>query len=417
MRILVYGLNFFPELTGVGKYTGEMVQALVSAGHDVRVVTAPPYYPEWVVPLPHTSRRYYMGNELGCAVYRCPLWVPVNPGGGKRLVHLASFAVSSLPIALRQVFWKPDVVWTVEPSLLTAPIAAVVAKLSGAASWIHIQDFEIDAAFGLGLLRGATLQRIVLVMERMLLRRFDRVSTISNRMLERAAKKGVAPSKLTLFPNWVDTAAVRPLEGFSPYRRELGIPAESVVALYSGNMGEKQGLEILGDTARRLSGRSDIRFVFCGGGSGRSALERQCAGLSNVQFLPLQSMDRFNDLLGLADIHLLPQRADAADLVMPSKLTGMLASGRAVLATAVESTELAKAVSGRGVVVPPGDVERFSAALTELASDSVRRAELGRCARQYAEDALGREAVLGRFVEELATLAIDGRQRRRVTGP
>lgn len=414
MRILVYGLNFSPELTGVGKYTGEMVQALVGAGHDVRVVTAPPYYPEWSVPSPYTSRSYYSGPHLGSMVYRCPLWVPSNPGGVNRLLHLVSFALSSMPVVLKQFFWKPDVVWTVEPSVLSAPIAAIVAKASGAVSWIHIQDFEVDAAFELGLLRGALLRRAVLAAERALLQRFDRVSTISNRMLERAAKKGIPQSRLRLFPNWVDTAAIHPLEGASAYRKELGIPLESVVALYSGNMGGKQGLEVLSESARRLTDRTDISFVFCGGGSGRAALERQCAGLHNVRFLPLQPMERLNELLGLADVHLLPQRADAADLVMPSKLTGMLASGRPILATADESTELAATVAGRGVIVPPGDVDRFSAALLELASDSIRRVELGRSARRYAEAALGREAVLGRFMDELSALA-EGRERR--TGP
>jgi colanic acid biosynthesis glycosyl transferase WcaI len=103
----------------------------------------------------------------------------------------------------------------------------------------------------------------------------------------------------------------------------------------------------------------------------------------------------------MADIHLLPQRADAADLVMPSKLTGMLASGRPVVATAQVDTELANAVAGCGVVTPPGDAAAFAAAIAALAQDAPLRARLGAAARDYAMHHLGRDAVLGQIEVEL----------------
>ncbi|MDP3840995.1 MAG: glycosyltransferase [Oxalobacteraceae bacterium] len=179
------------------------------------------------------------------------------------------------------------------------------------------------------------------------------------------------------FPNWIDLDAVRPLTAPSSYRAELGIPAEAVVALYSGNMGGKQGLEIMAEAARLLSDEVGLHFIFCGNGAGKAELVRLTQGLQNVRFLDLQPMNRLNDLLGLADIHLLPQRADAADLVMPSKLTGMLASGRAVVATAHADTELGRVVQGCGILVAPGDAGAFAAAIRELAGDPVRRQELG----------------------------------------
>ena len=113
MKILLYGLNFTPELTGIGKYTGELAAWLAARGHAVRVVTAPPYYPAWKIADGFTNR---WGVEDLCGgsslqVWRCPLWVPRQPGGLKRLLHLASFALSSCPVMLRQIFWRPDVVW------------------------------------------------------------------------------------------------------------------------------------------------------------------------------------------------------------------------------------------------------------------------------------------------------------------
>ncbi len=414
MRLLVYGINFAPELTGIGKYTGEMAQWLAHAGHEVRVITAPPYYPAWRVQDGHSARQYRVERWQGVQVIRTPLWVPRQPGGLKRLLHLGSFALASLPALIAQWRWKPDVVWVVEPPLMCAPAAVAFAALRGAGTWLHIQDYEVDAAFDLGLIKGHTLRRAVQRAERWLMRRFDRVSTISGRMVDRARDKGVAPERVVHFPNWVDIGGIAPLAAPSPYRTELGLAPDALVALYSGNMGNKQGLEVLAEVARLLSNEPRIQFVLGGSGSGRADLQARCAGLPNVRFLDLQPLERLNDWLGLADVHLLPQRADAADLVMPSKLTGMLASGRAVLATAQPGTELCRVVeqdAACGLVVPPEDPAAMADALRAMAADPARRAKWGANGRRYAEAELSRDEVLRRFEMQLLALGQKGETR------
>ncbi|MBU1361813.1 MAG: WcaI family glycosyltransferase, partial [Gammaproteobacteria bacterium] len=255
--------------------------------------------------------------------------------------------------------------------------------------------------FELGMLKGARLRKWVTRAEGSLMRRFDRISTISLRMLERASSKGTLAERLVSLPNWADVSAIRPLKAPSPYRSELGIPPDTVVALYSGNMGGKQGLELLADIADLLKDRKDIQFVFCGTGAGREDLMKRCAPLRNVLFLDLQPVERLGDLLGLADIHLLPQRADAADLVMPSKLTGMLSSGRPVVAGAHAHTELGQVVASCGKVVPPDDPPAFATAVEALASQPELRRELGLRARAYAEQKFDRDAVLAQFERDL----------------
>ncbi len=419
MRILLHGINFSPELTGIGKYTGEMAAWLTAQGHEVRVVTAPPYYPQWsitagfsnvwkreLVNLSEYSNSQSNSNEVIFTVFRCPLWIPKKLSGLKRLVHLASFAISSFPAMFAQIFWRPDVVWVVEPPFFCAPQAWMVARLSGAKVWLHIQDFEIDAAFDLGLLKGKTLRRFVAGCESWLMRRFDRVSTISLRMLERVLAKGVLAESALLFPNWVDIQAITqmPAGVTKDFRAELGIAANAVVALYSGNMGAKQGLELLAQAAEMLADNPNIVFVFCGNGAGRESLMSQCQQLENVRFLELQPLEYLGHLLSFADIHLLPQRADAADLVMPSKLTGMLASGRPVVATAHVGTDLAEVVSGCGLVVTPEQPDAFVAAIIRLANEPKLRSNLGLAARAYAEANLDREGILSRFQAELIQL-------------
>jgi colanic acid biosynthesis glycosyl transferase WcaI len=405
MKVLVYGINFAPELTGIGKYTGEMVAWLAAHGHEVRVVTAPPYYPDWKVRPGHHAGRYTRHEWQGAQVLRTPLWVPRKVTGMKRLLHLASFAASSVPALLAQWRWKPDVVWVTEPPLFCTPAALAFARLRSAKAWLHIQDYEVDAAFDLGLLKGARTRAFVAAAERWLMRRFDRVSTISQRMLERARSKGTEDARLVSLPNWADVSAIQPLQGTSPYRAELGIRPDAVVALYSGNMGAKQGLELLAEMALMLKDQPGLEFVFCGNGAGRAELVKRCESMANVRFLDLQPVERLGDFLGLADIHLLPQRADAADLVMPSKLTGMLSSGRPVVAGARPETELGQVTAECGIAVAPDDAKAFADAVLALATQPERRRELGLKAREVAEARFDREAVLAQFERDLLACA------------
>lgn len=386
MRILIYTINYFPELTGIGKYNAEMAEWLADHGHEVSIITAPPYYPWWQVQAPYRFWTYHSERIHKVAVYRCPLWVPRQPTGIKRLLHLFSFALTSIPLLLLQVLKRPDVLIVLEPTLFCAPAALAAAYLSSTKTWLHVQDFEVDAALGLGMVKAKSISRFSVKIERWLMNCFDRVSTISDKMLELLSTKGVVQGRRVFLPNWVDAKDIFPLDRASSYRVELGIGEDICVALYSGNMGEKQGLEILLEAAKTLQAEHGLLFVLCGEGAVRARLMQRGEGLSNVRWLPLQPLEKLNDLLNLADVHLLPQRADVADLVMPSKLLGMLASGRPILATALPGTQLAKVVSSCGKVVEPGNAQQIIQGLLEFLRSPQQRMSLGAAARQAAKD-------------------------------
>jgi colanic acid biosynthesis glycosyl transferase WcaI len=315
-----------------------------------------------------------------------------------RVLHLLSFAITAAPLQLWwSVTWRPQVSLVVAPFFTAAPMAWLAARLGGAKTWLHVQDFEVDVAFRIGLLKGGLLKRAVSALERFVFRRFDRVSSISQRMLERAGAKGVAADRLVLVRNWVDVHAVQPLSCQSPYRRELGLPDDAVVVLFSGTLGGKQGLQLVPQAARLLDDASHIHFILCGDGPVKADLQQQCEGLAQVHFLPLQPLQRLGDLLGLADIHLLTQDAAAEDLVLPSKLSGMLASGLPVVATCRMNTEIASVVAGSGRVVAPDDPSALAQVLRTLASDKPGRSRLGAAARVYARQRLARDEVLSSF--------------------
>ncbi len=411
MRLLILGLNYAPEPIGVGRYTAEFASWLRKRGHEVRIIAAPPYYPAWQVKAPYTARRYQLERRPEGTVLRCPLWVPTRPTALHRILHLLSFALSAfVPTLWQAVRWRPDLVWTVEPTAFNAPTALLAARLAGGKACMHVQDFELEAACRLCMRLSPRLARGARALYGWMLRRFDLVSTISRRMRWRLAALGVPLERLRLCPNWVDAGTIRPLATASPMRAALGLDARHVVVLYAGNMGEKQGVETLAALADRLAAEPSLRLVLCGDGVLRSWLESRTTGRANVVWLPVQPEERLNDLLNLADIHLIPQRPEAEQFALPSKLGGILASGRPVVAQATGG-EVAAAARRCGIVVPPGDAAAMAQAIIDLARDPIRRRRLGRAARQLAENRFDATTILDSYSRQLERLAAGRRAR------
>ncbi len=372
MKILIYGINYQPELTGIGKYSGEMANWLANSGHDVHVITAPPYYPEWNVRDGYRRLWWKRDTLNGVTVIRSPLFVPSKPNAINRILHLLSFSFTSIFPLFLQLKWKPDLIILVVPTLFCAPATLLFAKLAKSKSVIHIQDYEIDALFGLGILRGSYIRKLALRTERLLLSSFDWLSTISNGMIDRAIQKGVPKSKLVFFPNWSELDRFEAAKPDINLLIGLGVPEGKRVILYSGNIGERQGLEYLLDVAEQLAPFDNLIILIIGDGSGKDKLvsATQARKINNIIFAPVQSYALFPRILVSADVHLIIQRKGAADAVLPSKLTNILAVGGNAVITAEPNTTLGILVtSNPGIatlVDPESSHELFKGILSSL---------------------------------------------------
>jgi colanic acid biosynthesis glycosyl transferase WcaI len=297
------------------------------------------------------------------------------------------------------------VVIQVAPTLFCSPAALVFAKLTKARSVLHIQDFEVDAMFGLDMAGGGALKGLAYAFERSMLTHFDLVSTISQGMIKRAVAKGVDPQKTILFPNWSEIERFQDIVVNDEFIASLGVDRRKKLVLYSGSMGEKQGLGSVLEVASRFQERDDIQFLLVGEGGVKSDLVEECERLQlkNVSFAPLQPYDALPMLLAAADCHLVVQKRGAADAMLPSKLTNILAAGGNAVITADPDTSLGELVRewpGIACCVEPESVDALSSGIEQtLAMPSPNSIAL-----EYAGEHLEKNAVLATFLSRFDDL-------------
>jgi colanic acid biosynthesis glycosyl transferase WcaI len=405
-RILLLGGNFSPEQTGIGKYNGEMIQWFAEHGYECTVITTAPYYPQWEAQAPYSNRHYSReilitkGNPI--EVYRCPHYVPACPDGKKRILSDLTFSITSFFALLRVLGRKKfDHVITVAPPFFLGFHALVYKLFRGARFVYHIQDLQIEAARDLGMIKSKKFLNFSFRMEKYILNRADAISTISAGMLNKVKEK--AGKDIIYFPNWADTCFFHPLPESHELKKARGFLPTDKIILYSGAIGEKQGLECILNSAKTFQSRKELKFVICGSGPYKEKLQQKALEekLDNVHFIPLQPQHSFNAFLNMADVHLVIQKKHAGDLVMPSKLTTILAVGGLALVTAGRGTSLYDTIctNGIGLLAEPEDQAKFNEALIHAVEGdhSVLRCN----ARKYAEVVLSIDKVLSRFVRDI----------------
>lgn len=384
MNVLVLGINYAPETTGIAPYNTGLCDHLHRRGHTVGMVTTFPYYPEWTKRPGDRGLLYRTDRCGGVPVYRCWHYVPYPVGRGKRILHELTFGITGF---LRALFLpRPDVFVVVSPPLVLVAATWLLAFLKRRPYVVHVQDLPLDGVLALGLMRAGLCMRLLKAIESFTYRHAAFVSGISPGMVTALRARGVARDRCVLFPNWTH-AEVKESIGAGERRallRRLGLPEEAFLALYSGNLGIKQGLEVLVDAAvllaRTRQEKPRVHVVIVGSGASRAFLEAKIKEVDpgSITLLDLLSAADYAGLLAAADVSIITQIAGAGNFCFPSKLLSIASARRAVVAVTDSGSELALAVKGGGfgVLVPPGEPEALAHCLAELSRDPERVAAL-----------------------------------------
>jgi len=386
MRILIYSYNYHPEPIGIAPLMTELAEGLAAKGHEVRVITAMPNYPERQIYEGYRGKLYQTEEQNGITVQRCYVWVRPKPGLVARMLLDGSFVVTSFFQSLNG--WKPNVILLTVPPLPVVVPAAILGWLYACPVVLNLQDILPEAAIHVGLLKNKLAIRVFEALERFAYRTSTAISVITPGFTENIMQKGVPPSKIHCIPNWVDINFVCPLpRNPNAFRDKHGLEDKFVV-LYSGNIGLTQGLETLVKAAAQLKHLPEIMFVVVGEEKALASLKETCQAndATNILLLPFEPREKLPEMLAAADVGLVLQKSNVIGFNMPSKIQLLLASGRPILASVPLNGTAAKTIidSGGGVVVAAEQPTQLAEAVLELFSNPERREQLGQQGRLFA---------------------------------
>jgi glycosyltransferase involved in cell wall biosynthesis len=311
------------------------------------------------------------------------------------------------------VMWKgvfarrPDLVICMTDPPFIGAMARVVALRFRAPLLVIAQDVFPEIAVKLGRLHNPVVVHSLRLLVNSSLRSADRVVAIGDTMKQRLEEKGVRPERIRVIPNWVDVTRVRPQPRDNPWAREHRLTKRFVV-MHSGNVGHAQDLDTLIRACTFLRDLDDLAVRIIGSGARREELIQLARWLEadKVRFMPWQPYELRSLSISTADIHVVGLARGLAGYVVPSRLYGVLATGRPVIAAAEEESETAQLVArvGCGVIVPPGNPFALARAIRAAHDGEYDLAEMGRRARAFAESEADRSIAIDRYEAVLSEL-------------
>jgi len=390
-------MDYWPDGTGIAPYTTGFAEHLAREGDKVNVIVGMPYYPEWWIKPGYERKVRMKEHRNGVTIHRIRQFVPARQSAIRRAAFEVSFfAGASLPSRRP----KPDVVVGVIPALSNGVLAARTAKRHGVPLALVIQDLLGQAALQTGVEGGQRVARLTGKVEGWIARQASAIAIVASGFRPRLESMGVAPQRIHAVRNWTH---IRPATmSVSATRNTLGLPQGARIALHAGNMGLKQGLDNIIETARlAVSTDPDLLFVLMGDGSQRDQLVERAGHLGNVRFIAPQDDAMFPNALVAADVLLVNQIPTVIDMSLPSKLTSYFSVGRPVVAAVAPESETARAIveSGGGICTEAGNPASLLAAITRITRDPTLGRELGQRGQHYAATVLSSEGALNRLTQ------------------
>jgi glycosyltransferase involved in cell wall biosynthesis len=407
-RVLITGINYWPEKTGIAPYTTGMAEYLVQRGWDVSVICGMPHYPDWKIEEGYEGKLRHEEEVNGVRLIRRRGYIPNRPSAVRRGLYEVTFLGNG---AVTAAFKKADAVIGVSPSVSGGVMAAFAARRHRVPYGLIFQDLAGQAAAQSGTSGGAKVAGATAAFEGWAARGASAIGVIAEGFKPHLKAMGVQEDRIHRIRNW--THIGQPTRSPQEVRRAFGLPEDAYICLHAGNMGLKQGLENVVDAARlSLSLPNPPVFVLMGGGNQRDHLEAYSAGLPNVIFLPAQPEETFPDVLAAADVLLVNQRPSVVDFCLPGKLTSYLAVGRPVIAAVANESETGRELrnADAGVVVDAGDPAQLLDAICDLRVDANRAQELSANGQTFAFGHLSADAALQNIEELVVRVARESQQ-------
>lgn len=403
MNLLVIGMNYAPEQTGIAPFTTELCEDLVRHGHSVTVATTFPHYPEWKTHAPYASKRALTEHGNGVTIKRKWVFIPKRASTIQRVMYDTCLGVGTLLSGLAGGNY--DLILGVTPPIQVGVTARLLAQRYKVPYVLWVQDLALEAAVSVGMMHASAFLRVAKRVEQWTYDGAARIFVIARSFESNLVRKGVAESKLRYLPDWVDAKFIGGVTNGNGFRRSVGLREDSFIVMHSGNMGAKQQLQNVLGAAQELKPEQDIAFVLVGEGSEKSELMANARRdeLRNVFFLPLVPREELPYLMSTADLLVLNQHPDIVEGVIPSKLLTYMASARPVVVAAHPDSEAARQVraAGCGVWVEPNQPKALAWAVMKLARDPAARQRLGEHGRRFVEKYFAREQILRAFETEL----------------
>ena len=400
-NVTIIGVNYFPEDSAIGLYTTQKAEYLVEKGFDVTVITGFPYYPQWEIRDDYKSKHYLLKETInGVKVLRSKQYVPSNPTFSKRIIHLTSFSFGNFINLFRTS--KPNIVISIIPFTTSALLGWFLKVRYKSKLWVHIQDFEFYAAIDSGLLNGnkKAIINMLLWVEKKVLKKADIVSTISYGMLNKLNQK--TNVKSYYLTNWIDVTLFN-LQQKEPHKY---LKSKKFKILYSGNIGAKQDWEFFFEFINAIEKLKNIEVVIVGEGAEKDNVLSEIKKYKFVKHHDLVPFQELPLLLSSADLHILFQKPDVIDTVMPSKLLGMMASGKPSIIVGNADSEIKSEIekSGGGYYFEGNSIKVIINCIQELRKNKELQSKLGTSAKNYVFKNYSKENVLNLFVQELKKL-------------
>lgn len=394
-------INYAPEVTGIAPYVTDITRRLAARGWSVRVITGYPHYPQWRLDGDMSDYTSTVVDH-GVIVVRVPHSIPEGTALVPRSRMELEFGLRAIVAHLR-----PEAVTVMaSPPLIASALVMMRRKvgrrtLSPMGVWVHdlYSQAVSEAAAG-----GSLSRSLVSRLERFALCSADEVAVVHPRFGEIIVDRlGVDPAVVTHVRNWTQVRH-EPREPRDTARAQLGIPDDAIVAVHAGNMGQKQGLENLVETARLVSESPDaaarkVRLYLVGDGNQRRHLEDRARGCTDVTFVDSLPDHRFHLMLSAADVLVVNEKPGVVEMSLPSKLTTYFSYGIPVVAAVSEEGITAAEVrhSHAGVVVPAGDPAALLSTIARVATDTTAAQMMGEAGERYSHEVLGADAAVETF--------------------